>query len=243
LDALKEVAHSLDTCANESFNNTMAWVALKNKVYAGSNSLSNRMSIAIGTKTLGIREYYIGLFHKLGIEMTPDILHYLTVKSKVRQKRIAKTKTTEWKKKRKADEYRRLQEDTKEAKRARAKREGSVYQPGIGMTGGYDLEEQKDEPEPPSDPNKICSRCKQPGHLRPTNKLCRFYVSRKKNVQQKKDDPVNDPVNEEEAMAKEMDEMDVLSLQDASSTDTAFFSAAGSFGSESDSDTEAVGNI
>jgi len=37
LDAPKEVAHSLDTCANESFNNTMAWVAPKNKVYAGSN--------------------------------------------------------------------------------------------------------------------------------------------------------------------------------------------------------------
>ena len=47
LDASKEVTHSLDTCANESFNDTVAWVAPKNKVYAGSNSLCNRMSVAI----------------------------------------------------------------------------------------------------------------------------------------------------------------------------------------------------
>lgn len=31
LDALKEVAHSMDTCANESLNNTISWVAPKNK--------------------------------------------------------------------------------------------------------------------------------------------------------------------------------------------------------------------
>jgi len=209
-------------------------------VHAGSNSLSNGMSIAIGTKTLGIHECYIGLFRKLGIAVTPDILHYLTVKSKVRQKRIARTKTTDYKNKRKADEYRRLKDDTNDAKRARAKRDGSVHKPGIGMTGGYDVEEQK-ETEPHSDPSKTCSRCKQPGHLRPTNKLCQFYAPRKKKPnssasQQKKDEPVN----EEEAMAREMDEMDVLPLQDASSTDTAFFSATGSFGGDSsDTDTRA----
>jgi len=104
LDALKEVAHSLDTCANESFNNTMAWVAPKNKVHAGSNSLKNRMSTATGIKMLGICECFRGLFLKLGITLTPDILHHLKVKSKVRLKRIARTKTTEHKNKRKADE-------------------------------------------------------------------------------------------------------------------------------------------
>jgi len=234
----------LDTCANESFNNTMAWVAPKNKVYAGSNSLKNRMSIAIGIKTLGIYEYFRGLYEKLGITLTPDILHYLKVKSKVRHKRIAKTKTTEYKKKRKADEYRRLKEDTQDAKRARAKREGSVYKPGIGMTGGYDLEEESKK-ESTLDLTKTCSKCKQPGHLRPTNKLCRYYVSRKKKpneVQLQQQDKKDEPVDEEAAMAQEWNEMDDLPLQDASSTDTAFFSAAASF-EDSDSDTETAGLI
>jgi len=43
-------------------------------------------------------------------------------------------------------------------------------------------------------------------------------------------------------MAQEWNDMDVLPLQDASSTDTAFFSAAASF-EDSDSDTEAAGLI
>jgi len=246
IDALKEVAHSLDTCANESFNNTMAWVAPKNKVYAGSNSLCNRMSIAIGTKTLGIRDYYVGLFGKLGIVLTDDILHYLTVKSNVRQKRISKTKTIEYKNKRKADEYRRLKEDTEDAKRARAKRDGSVYKTGIGMTGGYELDEATDQQEAASNnkeeapsasaSTKRCSKCKQIGHLRPSNKLCRFYVPRKKKPSKEN----SEPIDEEQVMAEEMDDMDILPLHDESSTDTAFFSAAGSFG-DSDSDADARG--
>jgi len=238
LDMLKEVAHSMDTCANESFNNTMAWVAPKNKVYAGSNSLKNRMSIAIGIKTLGTFDYYSRLYNKLGIALTPDVIHYLTVKSKVRHKRLAKTKTKEYKRKRKADEYARLRESTKEAKKDRAKREGSVYKPGIGMTGGYDLgEEEKQEAD--GDPTaRRCSKCKQPGHLRPTNKLCRFYVQRgKKKDENKKDE--KEPLNEEQAMADEMEAMDILPLQDDSSADTAFFSAASSF--DGDSDTKAKG--
>jgi len=226
LEALREVAHNLDTCANESFNNIMALVAPKNKVYAGSNSLSNRMSIATGTKTLGIDKCYRGLFAKVGIKLTPDMLHYLAVKSNVRQKRIAKTKTNEYKKKRKAGGYRRLKEDTVEAKKARAKQDGSVHKAGIGMTGGYDTTVEQ---EAVGDPTKICIKCKQPGHLRPSNKLCKHYVPRKKKlvpVAQDKNPLLDEAVNKEEAMAAEIEELDMLPLQDASSTATAFYSAA-----------------
>jgi len=247
LDALKEVAHCLDTCANESFNNTMAWVAPKNKVYAGSNSLSNRMSIAIGIKTLGIYGCYTGLFRKLGIALTPDLMHYLNVKSKVRRKRIARTKTTEYKKKRKTDEYRRLKDETNDAQKARAKREGSIYQTGIGMTGGYtanDMEASKEDNTPPTGP-KTCSKCGKPGHLRPTNKLCKYYVPRgkknKKTEDAEQEAKKPEPVDEEQAMADEMDEMDVLPLQDASSTETAFFSAESGGFADTDSDTDSRG--
>jgi hypothetical protein len=45
LDRLKEVAHGMDTQINESFNNTASWFAPKNKVYCGSESLANRLSL------------------------------------------------------------------------------------------------------------------------------------------------------------------------------------------------------
>jgi hypothetical protein len=41
LDRLIECLHGMDTQANESFNNTISWVAPKNKVYCGSSSLTN----------------------------------------------------------------------------------------------------------------------------------------------------------------------------------------------------------
>jgi len=110
------------------------------------------MSIAIGTKTLGTSDCHVGLYNKLGIALTPDVLHFLTVKSRVRRKRIARTKTSECKRKRKADECERLKHDTKDAKRARAKQDGSVDKSGIGMTGGYDLEDEEEKEEDAANP-------------------------------------------------------------------------------------------
>ena len=243
LDALREVAHSLDTCANESFNNMTAWVAPKNKVYAGSNSLSNRMSMAIGIKTLGMQACYVGLHTKLGIVLTADVLHYLAVKSNVRTRRIDKTKSIEYKKKRKADECRRLKEETEEAKRARARREGPVYKTGIGMTGGYDAEDDEEATKDANvvlDLTKTCTRCKEPGHLRPSNKMCKCYVPRKNKSKSKEPSTKEqEPIDEEQAMAEEMDNLDILPLQDASSADTAFFSAA-SYGGDSDTNAGVV---
>jgi len=62
-------------------------------------------------------------------------------------------------------------------------------------------------------------------------------VPRKKKPSEKKMSlDTNDPkIDDEQAMAGEIDRLDVLPLQDASSADTAFFSAA-SF-SDGDSDT------
>lgn len=228
LDALKELAHTSDTCANESFNNTMAWLAPKNKVYCGSNSLKNRMSLAIGLKTLGTKDYFELLYKKLGIKVTNDILHYLTVKSKNRDSRVAKTKTTAYKRKRKADEYARLKRDTEDAIKDKCKREGAVYKSGIGMDGGYDLTAVPSKK--PLDKSKRCSKCNELGHLRPTNKLCKYYVPRKK--QEQTTDilvPPVDPQAESNRMAEEMDAFDCLPLLDDSSADTAFYSAASEY--------------
>jgi hypothetical protein len=53
VERLTEVAHGMDTQVNESFNNTFSWLAPKNKVYCGSQSLRNRLCIGMGINALG----------------------------------------------------------------------------------------------------------------------------------------------------------------------------------------------
>jgi hypothetical protein len=81
-DKLKELSHRMDdTQINESLNNTFSWLApKKNKFYCGSQSLRNRLSIALGINALGQLEYYKRLFKKLSIVMTPNVRYYLSVK-------------------------------------------------------------------------------------------------------------------------------------------------------------------
>ena len=246
LAALKEVSHSMDTCANESFNNTISWLAPKNKVYCGTHSLKNRISIALGINALGTYEYYNQLFIRLGIQMTPDVHHYLSIKSINRAKRLAKTKTKEFKKKRKSDEYDRLKKDTEEAKRSRQRRDGT-YKPGIGLlTGGYDEDDgggkpaarKKKQSTSKYNPDATCSGCGEKGHWRPTNKLCKNYVPRQST--NKEDDPAAaeqtkvSPVevviaDEANDMAAELDRLESLPLHDSDSSSGAFFSAASDF--------------
>jgi hypothetical protein len=97
-DRLKEIAHGMDTQVNESFNNTASWVAPKNKVYCGSCSLSNRLSIAVGVNSIGIARYFTRLFKSMAIHVGPSITHYLQVKDKARARRIARSKLSESKK-------------------------------------------------------------------------------------------------------------------------------------------------
>jgi hypothetical protein len=94
------VSHGLDTQVNESFNQSASWFAPKNKVYCSSMSLTNRLSVALGINSLGVYDYFERLFNALGIVMTNDVHHYLTVKERARQKKLDKAKTKNEKKNR-----------------------------------------------------------------------------------------------------------------------------------------------
>ena len=188
LEALKEVAHNMDTLVNESLNNTIAWIAPKNKVYCGTVSLSVRIAIAVGITSLGPLHFFTDLFRVLGIRMTADVAHWLEVRDSSRSRRLAKTKTTEYKRRRLRHKYEKLAEDTKIAKAERAKREGT-YQPGIGLDGGYAEADTESETLPQQqkkkaalDLTKVCLHCGVHGHQRKTNKLCKYYTPAKKRA-------------------------------------------------------------
>ena len=248
LEALKELAHSMDTCANESFNNTVSWVAPKNKVLCGTSSLRNRVIIALGITTLGTVGFFTGLFTRLNILMYPDIQHFLKVVGGKRQKRLDKTKTPAFKKKKQANEYAKLRKFTAEATEARAKREG-VYKPGIGMTGGYDEKEVEDVAT--SDDNKkpaakrrrqltaagiapkACLSCGGTDHQRTSSQKCPHYTGRKKTKLSGTANEAEDNAESKEIAAiaaAEMDKMDGLALGvDEEEDSIEYFSAASEF--------------
>ena len=234
LEALKEVGHNMDTCANESFNNTVSWLAPKNKVYCGTNSLKNRICIALGISTLGTMKYYQGLFQRMGITMHDDVRHYLQVKSSNRQKRLDKTKSKAYKLKRKRGEMEKIKKEAAEATVARAKRDG-VYESGIGLTGGYiEVDDDDDGNKKPAakvarDSSKPpCAACGGTDHQRTTSKKCGFYVGRKLKEVDKSVDEAG-ATAESKDMADEMDMMDSLGFDSDAGDSDDFFSAASEF--------------
>jgi len=140
LEPLKEVGRGMDTLVNESFNNTAAWLAPKNKVYSGSLSLRNRINIVIAIITLGFKVFYEHILESFGIPMTDDIKSFLQIISKKRDKQIAKTKTNDAKKSQQQKFHAKLKQHTTDAETDSSKADGT-YMPRIGMNGGYDDED------------------------------------------------------------------------------------------------------
>ena len=234
LEALKELAHNMDTCANESFNNTASWIAPKNRVYCGTDSLRNRLSIALGISTKGILNYYEGLFERMGIAMTDDVLHFLKMKSGGRDRRLQATKTKEFKEKRRKHEFDKIKKESAEALAARVKREG-IYQPGIGMEGGYTqadfddaaAEDDAGDQKPAATSTKKTTKanaknngrkaciCGGTDHQRTSSKKCLFHGQKKPSkaaVLAPKANVTTELIDVDKDMADEMDALDSLAV-------------------------------
>ena len=189
-NALHEVAHSMDTQVNESLNNSIAWLAPKNKTYSGSTSLRNRVCVAIGISSIGTLHYFRRIFEALDIKMTPDVEHYLVLHGEARDYRITKAQDTESKRLRNSKLHGQLKQASIELKGILAARDGAVYQPGIGLDGGYVDTEEADGDNTSSNFNKPpakrrktstaarkCSACGETGHNR-SNRMCRLWTPR-----------------------------------------------------------------
>jgi hypothetical protein len=138
MDKLEEMAHDLDTNMNEAFNNICTWFAPKNKVFAGSGSLNNRIGLAIGINSIGVLPFYERLFRKLGITMTENVAHYLKWKEAARMKAIEGGKTGDAKKLKNKNKYLKLQEHTRVAKLEYHKRAGT-YRKGMNVDDPFRL--------------------------------------------------------------------------------------------------------
>ena len=89
---LGEVAHGMDTNANESVNNLISYFAPKNRVCVITRSLQNGIGIAIGVLSLGFVPHFATLFKALGAEMTSNVHHFPETKDRRRNKRMATRK-------------------------------------------------------------------------------------------------------------------------------------------------------
>ena len=174
-EALEEVGHGHDTQVNESLNNTISWYAPKNKTYSGSSSLRNRIGIALGVHSIGTKVYFERLFKKLGIKITEDIQHYLTKQELTRTRRIETFKKKVVKQERNKKLHDKLKQWTEELRKSKVSGDGAVYQPGVGMDGGYCLPATTAAAS--TKENRACSGCGQigAGHLRPWSKKCPKY--------------------------------------------------------------------
>jgi hypothetical protein len=116
LDKLVEMAHGMDTNVNEAFNQICSWFTLKNKVFAGSGSLRNRIAFGVGINSLGYNEFFTKLFDSLGIALTDNVLHCLRIKeTRMKEAKLSKNQSKRSK----------LQADTRAAKTEFLKREGT----------------------------------------------------------------------------------------------------------------------
>jgi hypothetical protein len=176
-ERLQEMAHTLDTNMNEAFNQICTWFAPKNKVFAGTGSLQNRISFAVGINSLGLDGFFNRLFKKLGIAVTDNVAYYLKIKEKSRVKRLAKLKVKESKKKRNKRKYDKLAEHTLQAKKELHKREGT-YRRGMNLddtvedTAQANTEAAKANNNKANRMAKYCEFCGKKDHLTKRSKKC-----------------------------------------------------------------------
>jgi hypothetical protein len=184
LECLKELAHSFDTQVNESLNNTIAWLAPKNKCYGGSQSLSNRVSIAIGMNSIGLSKTFARIFKALSITMTPNVEHFLSVRQTNRQKRIDKCKTSEKKKERNKSIFDKIRKDEVVRRQGeRKKKDAAIYKSGMHMADDNDDEDAgppRAKKPKTNHKDSICPHCGRKGHVQKRSKQCLHYSGKPK---------------------------------------------------------------
>ncbi len=167
-ERLNEMAHTLDTNMNEAFNQICTWFAPKNKVFAGTGSLHNRIAFAVGVNSLGLEVFFKRLFKMMGVPLTANVAYYLRLKEKTRVKRLAKVKTKEAKIKKNKRKYDKLAKATVVAKKELHKRQGT-YRKGMNLDDVVDTTEQQPAKKSTA---RYCEFCGAKGHTTKRSAKC-----------------------------------------------------------------------
>ena len=85
LELIRESQHPYDTQLNESLNNVISKFAPKNRNYAHSMSLSNRIAIVIGCHNYGNLKFWREVYASLDLSMSADLINNLTVVDKIKK--------------------------------------------------------------------------------------------------------------------------------------------------------------
>jgi hypothetical protein len=183
LETLKEIAHGVDTNANESINNTISYFAPKNRVYCATVLLHNRVAMATGIISLGFHDYFQRLLKTLGITITDNVTHDLKYGKKRRQYRLNQATKSNTKKLRTRWKYEVLKLDEQKAIRQRDKREDTYQSGGNLLPGGFDgiEEDNRKRPARKTTTTKNCPHCGLKGHVTTKSKYC---LKSPKNVNQ-----------------------------------------------------------
>jgi hypothetical protein len=175
LDRLRELSHGSDTNVNESLNQTISWFAPKNKTYCGSDSLRNRVGMALSIHLVGYDAFYLALYDALGLEVDELVHHCLLLKQSARQRHLDSTQTTTYKNKRRESVYLKLREYYAKLKSDNAT--NRAYRTGSAI----ETESPDDSIDAETSTTIVrCGRCKRVGHKTANSKLCEFF--RKRNM-------------------------------------------------------------
>jgi hypothetical protein len=218
-ERLLEMAHGLDTNMNEAFNQICTWLAPKNKVFAGTCSLRNRIALAVIINSIGVELCFKRLLKKLGIAITPNVAYYLHTKEKSRVKRLSTIRTRAAKQKKNKRKYDKLKEATLQAKKEFHKRQGT-YRSGMNLEDPFASDEDEARNHAAKKTKKakeFCPFCGKSGHLTQKSKKCTappnsVMVYRREDGTLLADDPVvaPHPPNENELAQIDCDLMDSM---------------------------------
>jgi len=107
---LKEVGHGANTNVNESLNQTISWLAPKNRTYCGSMSLRNRVGMAVSVHLVGFDTFYIDLFRHLGLHIDPHLAFSLTQTQRERLQQLQQKQSKVYKEKRRASYFEKMKQ-------------------------------------------------------------------------------------------------------------------------------------
>ena len=182
LERLMELLHPFDTQLNEALNNVVARYAPKNRTYATTMSLSNRIAIVIGIHNMGHLSYWSEVFERIGLPMTANLYTNL--------KRLDKQKC--WKRKYNRDtnvKQRRVQRRNEKMQtllkqQIHDNKRGSIYRSGYGVAEELIPKAVKEREQELRDNGKVkCPLfgCHGKTHKSDTSKLCFYYDCGKNN--------------------------------------------------------------